>query len=428
MSYQKAAPRGLVGRLHAEGSQPVETPQQLHDRIMNAVAQFRDKHSEEIAGIAARFDDVVTREHVERINDEISALTDALDQANRQIAALDIGGSRDEMTRDQAEHFRAFRNYFRRGDDNGLGDLEVRAELTTQSDPDGGYLVPHTVEQGIDQILRTNSVIRQLASSVSIEGTTWSKFVNMGGATGGWVGEESARTETTTPTLREIRLEAHEIYAMPATTQWMLDDGAFDVAGWLADEVQETFSEMENAAFISGDGANKPKGLLSYNWVENDSWAWGSFGFKVSGAAGGFVAPTASVSPADCLIDVHGALPQGARNSAAWLMNDKTMHTVRKFKDAQGAYIWAPPSAPASVQTILAKPAYTDDNMPDVGANAFPILFGNFAKTYKIVDRMGIRVLRDALTQKGKVLFYTTKRLGGGATHFQYMKGLKIST
>lgn len=430
MSYmQPARARGLVGRLHAEGNTAVGTPAEIHAELMNVVEQFRQAHTEELQGIQARFDDVVTAEQVDRINAEITNLTNALDEANRQIQAVAVGGGEGggELTGAAREHAQAFRNYFTRGAEANLSELEVRAELTTQSDPDGGYLVPHTVEQGIDQILRTQSVIRQLASVGTVEGSTWSKFINMGGATSGWVGEESDRTETTTPKLREIRLQAHELYAMPATTQWMLDDGAFDVAAWLADEVQEEFMEQENAAFISGDGANKPKGLLSYDWVENDSWAWGSFGYKVSGDPTGFIAPTASASPADAFIDVHGALKQGARANAAWLMNDKTMHTVRKFKDADGAYIWAPPSASAAVQTILAKPAYTDDNMPDVGAGETPVLFGDFGRTYRIIDRLGIRVLRDPLTVKGKVLFYTTKRVGGGAQHFQYMKGLRIS-
>lgn len=432
MSYQTPArARGLIGRLHAEGAAPAN-PQEVHAEIMRTWEAFRSQHDQELAGIQARFDDVVTRDAMDRINTELSTLTDALDQANQQIAALDVGGGAiGGQSQAQAEaiqaHTRQFNEFFTRGVVGDLGDLEVRAELTTQSDPDGGYLVPHEVEQGIDQILRTQSVIRQLATVSTIAGSTWSKFVNMGGATSGWVGEESTRPETSTPTLREIRLQAHEIYAMPATTQWMLDDGAFDVAGWLADEVQIEFGEQENAAFISGDGANKPKGLLSYNWVDNASWAWGSFGYVISGDASGFIAPTASASPADALIDLHGALKQGARAGASWLMNDATMHTVRKFKDANGAFIWAPPAAPANVPTILAKPVFTDDNMPDVGAAATPILFGDFGRTYRIIDRMGIRVLRDALTVKGKVLFYTTKRVGGGVTHYQYMKGLRIS-
>jgi HK97 family phage major capsid protein len=430
MTHQTPArPRGLVGRLRAEGATPAAAPQEILSELNRTFEAFRQKNDEHLEQMQARFDDVVTREEAERINAEVGNLTAALETANAQIAQLEIGGAIRDMSRNPAnrEHTEAFRGYFTRGAEAGLRDLEVRAELTTQSDPDGGYLVPHEVEQGIDQILRTVSVIRQLASSTTIAGSTWSKYVNMGGATYEWVGEESARSETTTPTLREMRLDAHELSAMPVTTQWMLDDGAFDVAGWLADEVQESFAEAENAAFISGDGNKKPTGILSYDWVENDSWEWGKLGYKVSGDATGFIAPTSSASPADCLIDVHGSLKQQARPGAVWMMNDKTMHTVRKFKDGQGNYIWAPPSTAADVPTILAKPVYSDDNMPDVGAGETPILFGNFPRSYRIIDRMGIRVLRDALTTKGKVKFYTTKRVGGGLIHFQYMKGLRIS-
>ena len=138
--------------------------------------------------------------------------------------------------------------------------------------------------------------------------------------------------------------------------------------------------------------------------------------------------PRLRSSPADALIDLYYALKSGYRNGAAWLMSDATMNTVRKFKDAEGAYIWAPPSGAAEVATILGKPVHTDDNMPGVGANALPGRVRGLRRSYLIVDRIGIRVLRDPFTSKPNVLFYTTKRVGGGIVNFEALKLLKIST
>ena len=154
---------------------------------------------------------------------------------------------------------------------------------------------------------------------------------------------------------------------------------------------------------------NKPRGVMAYDTVANASYAWGKIGFVASGNAGGFAAPTASASPADCLIDLYYALKQQYRNGASWLMSDATMGKVRKFKDAEGNFIWAPPAGTADVPTILGKPVSTDDNMDAVAANKFPISFGNFKRGYLIIDRFGIRVLRDPYTNKPYVHFYTTK-------------------
>lgn len=415
--------RGLVA-VRADAG----TATAILNELKTTFEQFKAAREEEIKGINAKFDDVVTKEKVDRINDEITTLNKALNDANAVIAAMRVGGAGEQADPDKREHADAFNRWFRRGVDNGLADLEVKAKLTTQSDPDGGYLVPEEMETTIDRVLGTVSTIRSLARVVTISTDTYKKLVNMGGAASGWVGEEAARPETDGPSLREIAINTGELYAMPASTQKMLDDGRIDVAGWLGDEVSVEFAEQEGAAFANGNGVNKPRGLFQYDKVANASYAWGKTGFIASGKADGFLAPTASVSPADALIDLYFALKAGYRNGAAWLMSDATMATVRKFKDAQGAFIWAPPTAAGEVATILGKPVHTDDNVDAVSAGAFPVAFGNFQRAYLIVDRAGIRVLRDPFTSKPNVLFYTTKRVGGGIVNFEAVKLLKIST
>jgi HK97 family phage major capsid protein len=413
--------RGLSG-IRADA-----TPSALLADINKAFEEFKAEHNKDLKDIKAGMADVVQTEKVDRINADITKMNAEFDALNRQIAALKIGGAGGGVDPDKAQHAQAFNQFFRRGVDAGLKDLEVKAKLTTQSDPDGGYLVPEETEAGIDRVLGTVSTVRSLARKMNISTDTYKKLVNMGGAASGWVGETAARPETGTPTLREIAINTAELYANPAATQKSLDDAAIDIAAWLADEVSIEFAEQEGAAFVNGDGVNKPRGILGYDAVANGSYEWGKLGYVATGASGAFATATTTVSPADAMIDLHYALKQGYRSNASWLMSDVTMGKVRKFKDAEGAFIWAAPSESSGVATILGKPTYTDDNMPALGAGSLSIAFGDFQRGYLIVDRLGIRVLRDPYTNKPNVMFYTTKRVGGGVVNFEAIKLMKFA-
>lgn len=417
MSYAKETrARGLVG-VRADATDP----KALLAQINGAFEEFKTSHN-----AALKQQDVVQTEKVDRINATITDLGKELDKVNSNIAALKIGGG---AGKDPAvgEHALAFNRFFRNGAEAGLKDLEIKAKLSTNSDPDGGYLVPEEMEQSIDRVLGTVSTIRSLASVMTISaGDTYKLLVNQGGAGSGWVGESEARPETNSPTLKEIAINLGELYANPAATQKMLDDGRIDIAAWLADEVSTVFAEQEGAAFATGDGVNKPRGILSYTNVANASYAWGSVGFIGTGASGAFPTATTSVSPADPLIDLYYSLKAGYRNGASWLMSDATMGAVRKLKDVDGKFVWSPPTAVGEVATVLMKPVYTDDNMTAMGANSYSIAFADFKRAYQIVDKFGIRVLRDPFTSKPNVLFYTTKRVGGGIRNFEAIKLMKF--
>lgn len=394
------------------------------EELGTTFAAFKETHAEELKNLKKGFDDVVTKEKMDRINADMDKVTKAIDEVNAVIAALKTGGGSNDNEPFAKEHSTAFARYFRKGDIGNLGELQVKAALTTQSDPDGGYLVPTEVSKTIDRILGTVSVMRQLATVMPIGTSEYKKLVNVGGATAGWVGEEEARPETATPTLKELIFTVMEIYANPATTRTMLDDGIIDIGAWLADEVNIAFSEQEGAAFISGNGVKRPRGLLSYDTVENSTWAWGKLGFVATGAAAGF-APT---NPADAFIDLFYALKEGYRNNATWLASDGVMKDIRKLKDADDNYLWAMPDGVGKPATLLQKPIRTDDYMNKLGANTFPVAFGDFQRGYLIVDRQGVRVLRDELTKKPYVQFYTTKRVGGGVANFEAIKLLKCTT
>lgn len=407
-------------------------PNAILAEINKAFGEFKDSVNEDVKALKKGQEDVVRTEKIDRINAEITDLTKQLDETVKAVAGLRIGGGDGgDVDPAKAEHAKAFEKFFRKGEravDADLHDLEVKAALTTDSDPDGGYLVPEEMSNEIDRVTSTVSAMRDAATVMQIGTDTYKKLHNIGGTGSGWVGEKESRPETDTPTLVEMAFNAMELYANPATTQRALDDARLDIAAWLANEVSIEFAEQEGAAFITGNGVNKPRGILGYDTVANASWSWGKLGFVVSGHASSFVAPTASVSPADCMIDLYGGLKQSLRNGASWMMSDATMTTVRKFKDNDGKFIWAPPSAAVELPTILGKPVMTDDNMDAVGAGNFPIAFGNFKRGYLIVDRFGIRVLRDPFTNKPYVHFYTTKRVGGGVQNFEAIKLLKIST
>lgn len=368
--------------------------------------------------------DPLLAEKVDKINADIaqiSALKKQLDTLETAVAQGQFpGGGKNELDRVKAQHKDAFAKFFRKGAEGGLRDLEVQAGLSTLSDPDGGFLVPEDYEQAIDRVALSVSAMRRLATVRTIGTDTYKKLVNQGGASSGWVGEKGARAETNTPTLTEIAINTKEIYAMPAATQTLLDDSRVDIAGWLADEVSIEFSEQESEAFINGNGVEQPKGIAAYAMAANSSYVWGKVGYITSGNS-------SLVNDLDKLIDLQHALKPVYRNGAAWLMNDATLATIRKMKDGDGNYIWVPGLKDGAPDTLLGKPVEIDDNVDDIGADKYPIFFANFKRAYLIIDRQGVRVLRDPYTTKPYVLFYTTKRVGGGIVMYEAIKALKVS-
>ncbi len=391
------------------------------DDFLRAFDSFKDANDERLAALEKRSTDVVADEKVERINR-------ALDEQKRVLDELTLAAQRPALGTERTvqpqtrERKQAFDRYVRRGDAGGLDALEVKA-LSAGSNPDGGYTVPLEIETTIDRVLAKASPIRAIATVRQIGANVYRKPITTAGAATGWVGETDAISQTNTPTLAAIDFPAMELYAMPAATQTLLDDSQVDIEQWLASEVQIVFAEQEGAAFVNGDGTNKPTGFLHYTTVADASWAWGSLGYIASGAAGAF----ASSNPSDALLDLAYAPKQGYRANGRWVMNRKTESTVRKFKDSTGNYIWQPAMSADQPATLFGYPVTEVEDMPDIAANAYSIAFGDFARGYLVVDRIGIRVLRDPYSAKPYVLFYTTKRVGGGVQNFEAIKLMKFA-
>ncbi|MFN6941477.1 MAG: phage major capsid protein [Parvibaculum sp.] len=393
------------------------------DEFLSAFEDFKSANDERLGELERKLTaDVVSEEEVARINE-------ALDRQKKKLDELTLAARRPELSGHAEaglagrEHKRAFERYVRKGEVHELRGLEAKA-LSTQPDPDGGYLVPVETERMIDRIVSEVSPIRAIAGIRQIGSSSYKKPFALGGLQTGWVGETEARPQTATPSLAEIEFPAMELYAMPAATPTLLDDAAVNIDQWLAEEVQTAFAEQEGAAFVAGDGVKKPRGFLDYERVADSAWEWGKLGFVATGNEGAF--PTSN--PGDKLIDLIYAVKAGYRANGRFVMNRSTQAAIRKFKDTDGNYLWQPGLAAGQPPTLVNFPVTEAEDMPSIAADAPAIAFGDFRRGYMIVDRLGIRVLRDPYSAKPYVLFYTTKRVGGGVQNFEAIKFLQFSS
>ncbi|HRX34922.1 MAG TPA: phage major capsid protein [Aestuariivirga sp.] len=389
--------------------------------FMEAFEAFKEANDDRLAQIETRMSaDVVTIDKVDRINRAIDETKARLDELTLKAKRPRLGQG-DDPAPAAREHKQAFEAYVRKGETGGLFDIEAKS-MSAGTGSDGGYLVPSETETEIGRRLSAASPIRAIAGIRQVSSAVYKKPFATSGFSAGWVGETASRPETNTPTLAELQFPAMELYAMPAATQALLDDSAVNLDEWIADEVQQAFAEQEGTAFVTGNGTNRPKGFLSYTNVADASWSWGNIGYVATGTAGAFPASNAS----DKLIDLIYVLKSGYRQNAHWVMNRKTQGVIRKLKDANGDYLWQPAAAADGSSTLMNFPVAESEDMPDIGADSYALAFGDFGRGYLVVDRVGVRVLRDPYSAKPYVLFYTTKRVGGGVQNFEAIKLMKF--
>ena len=394
------------------------------DEFFGAFEAFKQANDQRLDEIEKRMHaDVITTEKVDRINAAFDRQQQKLDDLLLKSSRPQLAGlaGHTPSAREHSEHKSAFAAYVRKGDTAALNTLESKS-LSVGSDTDGGYLVPEETETEIGRLLTQASPIRAIADVRQVSTSVYKKPFATAGAASGWVAETASRPETASPALAELQFPAMELYAMPAATQSLLDDSAVNIDQWIASEVQSAFAEQESAAFVNGDGINQPKGFLDYTAIDDASWSWGSLGYIATGADGAFAATDAS----DVLIDTIYALKAGYRQDAHWVMNRKTQGEIRKLKDADGNYLWQPAATAEATATLMNFPIAEAEDMPDIASDAFAAAFGSFRRGYLIVDRIGVRVLRDPYSSKPYVLFYTTKRVGGGVQNFEAIKLLKF--
>lgn len=320
-----------------------------------------------------------------------------------------------------APHQKAMNAYIRNGDDDGLRGLEMESKaLSSAVNSDGGFLVDPQTSDRVKSVLNATASIRAIATVVQVEATSYDVLVDHTDLAAGWATESSAVGETGTPQIDRITIPLHELSALPKASQRLLDDSAFDIEGWLAGRIADKFSRAEAQAFISGDGIDKPKGLLAHDKIDNDVWTWGNIGYVPTGVDGEVTA--------DSVVDLVYALGAQYRAQASFVMNSKTAGRVRKLKDLDGRFLWTDGLGQREPARLMGYPVLVAEDMPDVDAGSFSLAFGDFAAGYTVAERPDLRILRDPFSAKPHVLFYATKRVGGDVSDFAAIKLLKFGT
>lgn len=313
------------------------------------------------------------------------------------------------------EYAKAMAAMVRTGDDSGLKSMSV------SSDPDGGYLVIPERSQGVTQKLFDPSPMRGLARVETItSGDAWEEPVDNDDIGAEWVGESQDRPATKTAQLGMLLVPVHETYALQPVTQRLIDDSSVNIGAWIEGKIYDKFARQEGKAFILGDGIQKPKGFLTYptELTRDADRMWGTIQHLASGAAGAITA--------DALRSMVWGLRAPYRPGAVWLMNSNTASLIDKLKDGAGNYLWRDSSAVGVPPSLLGYPIEFSEDMPDVAPGALSIALANWPRAYVIVDKLGVRILRDPFSDKPRVLIYAYKRVGGQLANSEAIKLMKI--
>lgn len=415
-----ATGRGLVAvraEAPATPAQP-KAPASI-EALATAFEAFKATHTEQLDQIRKGREDVVTTDKLEKINAALDELQNAVDEQAKINAAAKLGdGAVIGDIKADPGYTAAFKAFMRKGDRAGT---DVFAAMEKTSDADGGYLAPVEWDRTLGEKLKQISPMRRESRVISISGAGFKRLYPDRNLGSGWVSETASRPATTTPQIGSLTFETGELYANPAISQQLLDDAAVDLGEWLASEVDTEFAKQEGIAFLSGDGVDKPFGILTY--VEGAANAakhpYGAIKTVNSGAAAAFTG--------DGIIDLMYDLESEYAANAKFYTNRGSLRGIRKLKDGQQNYLWQPSYSAGEPQTVNGAPVVEMPGMPDVAADGIVALYGDMEATYLVVDRLGIRVLRDPFTNKPFVHFYSTKRVGGGVHDPQPMRALKIA-
>lgn len=347
-------------------------------------------------------------EFIKAANDNIVALTSRLDKleakANRPVAAND----NDEQP---TEGRKAFGAYLRTGGEKLLD--EEKKALTVSAAADGGYLAPEEFGSELIKLLNEHSPIRQYARVINISAPEIVYPRRVTGTAATWVSEIEDRTESGM-TFEQVKLTPHELATFTDISNQLLADNSYGLESELLADFAESFGITEGAAFVKGTGIGQPKGLLTATGIPEVK----------TGAA----ATLPSSNPADVIIGMYHAIATTHAHNGVWIMNRKTLGTIRQWKDGTGRYLVLDPITVGGASTLLGRPIVEVPDMDDIGAGKFPILFGDLSG-YRIVDRLGLDVLRDPYTikLKGQTRFHAWKRVGADVTHPDRFVKLKVA-
>lgn len=343
---------------------------------------------------------------------EIAALKNEIDTMQKR-AARPLGPSTDDVN--AAEHKVAFMRWAKTGDVTLL-----QKTMSIGSDPDGGFAVPDELDRAIQKVALRNSPVRALAMGVRADSGAYEKILSTTAQGAEWVSESGTRSDQATPQLASVKPAGGGLSAIAPVTNWLLNDAAFNMEQFIAEEIGRSFGVSEGAAFISGDGVNKPKGLLSYTLAATGdaSRAFGTIEKLHSGTSADF--------DADDLIALFFKLKAQYRANSTWLMAGTTLEKIRKLKaSGSGDYLFRLDAG--GNPTLLGRPVVEDDNVPAPGASSNSIILADWKAAYTVVDVGSPIVLRDNLTTKGLTKFYVERRVLGAALDTNAAKVLTLA-
>ena len=410
--FKKANDERLA-QIEKKGSADVVTEEKL--RKIEADLDKAQRIADDAVLASKRQSRVVTDEHGNTVDLDRKAQDWASMNARRRGTVVGSFGAAD-----MDGYKAAFDTFIRKGEE--VMGVEERKALSVGADPDGGYVVNPDLSGRIVTKVFESSPMRAYAAVQVISSDALEGLFDLNEASSGWVGETDSRAETNTPQLGKWRIPAHELYAKPKATQKLLDDASINMEAWLASKVAEKFARDEANAFVVGNGDNKPRGFLTYGSGTTLPGTIEQFPSGVNGAL------AATPDGGDVLINALYGLKQQYRANATWFMNRASTRLVRKAKDSNGSYIWVPGIAAGQPASLLGYPVAAFEDMPDPASNSLSIAVGDMREAYQIVDRLGIRTLRDPYSAKPYVEFYTTKRVGGDVVNFEAIKLVKLGS
>jgi len=355
-----------------------------------------------------------TEQKLAKISSALDNLEDMKTRLENAEKAIARKGGIDSPQENEAKA--ALDLYARKADASKLTALIDKKAMSVNSDPGGGYFVTADMSGRIIRKVFETSPIRQVASVQQISTDALEGFVDRDNAGFAWSEVETAVVaNTSAPKVGKWRITVHEWQARPKATQKLLEDAAVDIEGWLVKNISETVARGVNTAFVSGSGVGQPRGFLTYaNGVE-----WKQIQQVVSGAA--------SALTADGLLDLVYSLKSEYRNRAQFAMQRLTLAAVRKLKDGEDQYLWAPGLQAGQPSTLLGFAVQEFADMPSVGAGALAVAFADWSSAYQIVDRVNLSILRDPYTSKPEVEFFVRGRVGGDVLDFDAIKLQKVA-
>ena len=312
---------------------------------------------------------------------------------------------------------KAMQDFFRRGETKALSVTSDGQGVTVRAD----------WSSRVFQLVRESSPMRQVASVIGTSKNEIEVLVDREEPASDWVAETGTRAATAASFITRHKIGVSEHYALPSATLDMLDDSDYPVENWLQGKVANRFARQEAAAFIGGDGAGKPRGILNYGFVPDADFAWGAdpsayaIGAVYTGFGGDLPATPLGADP---LCDLVDALKAPYLPNASWMMTRAMRNKIRKLKDADGRFIYQASLDAVIPDSLLGFPVNLAEDMPALATDAVGALFGDFREAYTIADRIGLAVIRDQVTQPGFVRWYVRRRVGGAVTNPEAVKAL----